>query len=727
MMLYHSSRSRGDRSRRDNVGSARLQPVEISPLEPRLLLQGVVAEAKIHPSPHTRAAHFDKVHKAARMLGGSSTTSSTTTAMAVGSSLLTSVPVLNSKPGASAKLYLDFDGEAATYWDGYNVTATPAYDQDYDPTTFSDAELESIRQIWARVSEKYSPFNINVTTVDPGTYANKVALKVVIGGNGSWTGGTYGGVAYIGSFYTADANVVYVFPDNLGKGSPKYTAEAISHESGHGFGLDHHSSFDSTGKKISEYNSGNSLVAPVMGSSYYAARGLWLNTAATSYTVYQDDLAILSGTSNGFGYSADAVGSSISTASALVVSGSSVYGSGIIEKMTDRDYFSFTTDAGVVSFTGEVAAYGPTLDLKLELWSAGGTLLASADSSSLGETLSMSLPAGSYCVAVASHGLYGDVGQYTIRGSIVTPADYVAAPGNLAAMVTSASQITLAWNDRSDNEDSFVIQRSVDDGSTWSDLAATAANVTSYEDFAVLRGTTYTYRVYARGPADSEYSNTAKATTVPAMPAGLIATAVSTSQINLIWSDVTGETGYRIERSVDGHFDWSAIGSVAADVTSFQDTGLAMGGTYYYRVFAMGMADDSQASNAASATTQVLSVPAAPSNLIATAISKNKIQLTWVDNANNESGFTIQRSTDNVKFVTIATVAANTASYTNSGLKKGKYYYRISAYNEVGSSAFTAVSVASLGQPVGVKALAGSWMSLFSTKLIGRDRDSFRL
>src|SRR5690349_16215399 len=102
---------------------------------------------------------------------------STSTGVAAAGAPLTSVPALHSNPNAAAKLYLDFVGAAATTWGTYSVPATPAYDQDGDPSTFSSGELSSINQIWQRVAEKYSPFNIDVTTVDPGNYANRVAQR----------------------------------------------------------------------------------------------------------------------------------------------------------------------------------------------------------------------------------------------------------------------------------------------------------------------------------------------------------------------------------------------------------------------------------------------------------------------------------------------------------------------------------------------------------------------
>src|SRR5439155_19327775 len=116
----------------------------------------------------------------------------------------------------------------------------------------------------------------------------------------------------------------------------------------------------------------------------------------------------------------------------------------------------------------------------------------------------------------------------------------------------------------------------------------------------------------------------------PPAPSGLTASAVSPSQINLAWSDVTGETGYKIVCSLDG-VSWTQIATTAAGVTSYQNTGLSSGTTYYYRVCACNTGGDSPLSNQASAATPA--VPAAPTGLTATAVSASKIQLSWTDNA----------------------------------------------------------------------------------------------
>ena len=78
------------------------------------------------------------------------------------------VPAYSSLPGVPATLYLDFNGDFTPSFGPYSNITTPAYDIDGNTSSFSTQELSNIQHIWSGVAEKYSPFNINVTTVDPG-------------------------------------------------------------------------------------------------------------------------------------------------------------------------------------------------------------------------------------------------------------------------------------------------------------------------------------------------------------------------------------------------------------------------------------------------------------------------------------------------------------------------------------------------------------------------------
>jgi hypothetical protein len=86
----------------------------------------------------------------------------------------------------------------------------------------------------------------------------------------------------------------------------------------------------------------------------------------------------------------------------------------------------------------------------------------------------------------------------------------------------------------------------------------------------------------------------------------------------------------------------------------------------------------------------VTTPPPAPSDLSATPISSSQINLAWVDNADNEAGFKIERSTDNTSFTQIAMVGTSVTSYSDTSvIANTQYYYRIRATNAIGDSAYS--------------------------------------
>jgi subtilisin family serine protease len=177
----------------------------------------------------------------------------------------------------------------------------------------------------------------------------------------------------------------------------------------------------------------------------------------------------------------------------------------------------------------------------------------------------------------------------------------------------------------------------------------------------------------------------------PSPPGNLTATSVSNSIIDLNWTDnSSNEIGFRIERRTETG-SYIEIATLPANVTSYSDTGLTESTRYYYRIRAYNGAGYSDYSNEASSITMLN----APSNLTATAASGSRIDLKWTDNSNKETGFKIERRTDTTAFTEIATVGANTTSYSDTGLnKKTRYYYRIKAYNnDVESSYSNEISI----------------------------------
>jgi hypothetical protein len=268
------------------------------------------------------------------------------------------------------------------------------------------------------------------------------------------------------------------------------------------------------------------------------------------------------------------------------------------------------------------------------------------------------------------------------------------APTGLSATAASQTQIDLSWTDNSDNETGFKIERSPNGTTGWTQIGMVGADVTSYNDTGRTCSTAYYYRVraYHTSYGDSSYSNTANTSTDICPPTGLSATAASQTQIDLSWTDNSGdEDGFKIERSPNGTSGWAQIGTVGADVTAYNDTGLTCGTTYYYRVRAYRATDDSDYSNMANTPTNTCAPPNVPSGLIASAVSQTQINLSWTDNDTVEDGFKIERSHNGTDWTQIATVGTNITTYSDSdGLGcEGTYHYRVRAYNSYGDSGYS--------------------------------------
>src|SRR5439155_24140356 len=158
-------------------------------------------------------------------------------------------------------------------------------------------------------------------------------------------------------------------------------------------------------------------------------------------------------------------------------------------------------------------------------------------------------------------------------------------------------------------------------------------------------------------------------------------TALDAHHIKVTWTDNSNppnveEDAFALYRSSDGiNFVWKQ--APARDVTSYTDPDtLTPGTTYYYEIAAFNVDGFAPVSNIASATT--LPLPAAPSNLTATAISGTQVGLSWTDNSVSPSAatsFKIYRSTDNVSFTWFASSAQGSTSYTWIGCSPVTTYY----------------------------------------------------
>jgi PKD repeat protein len=358
-------------------------------------------------------------------------------------------------------IYLDFDGALVsnTSWNsayGLSVIDAKPFDLDGNPSAFSDAELQRIQNIWRRVAEDYAPFDVDVTTEEPlpdaiirsGSSDLDYGTRVLV--TRDWTKLTSspcncGGIAYVGVFnYTSESyKPAWVFFDNLGGGNEKYVAEAISHEAGHNLGLSH----DGLGSTAyySGYGSGATGWAPIMGVGYYKELTQWSKGEYANATQTQDDLQVIQ--NYGGTLRIDDHGDAMASATPLALAGTAANGSGVIGTRADVDVFSFYTGGGSVSLNVIPASIGANLDIAAALFDAAGAQLAySNPTDALNASLSLSLPAGTYYLAVdgtgkgdASTGYtdYASLGEYGISGTI--PAGDVGNPPIAVATVNATS------------------------------------------------------------------------------------------------------------------------------------------------------------------------------------------------------------------------------------------------------------------------------------------------
>lgn len=379
-------------------------------MEPDELLEELVHDPSMFVAPDAMVGYIDRLPASGLESIGPSSSSQLSAPADV------DVFDLHSRPSSGKVIYLDVDGHTTTdaFWNSiaqFEPNAAP-----YVSPPGTAGQRDAIYEIWSRVAEDYLPFDVNVTTRDPGveglrrsTPADQNYGQRVVISPTDWLGPGTLGIALLDVFDESDDYSAFVFTSGL---SPAAIAEAASHEAGHTLGLSH------DGTSSDEYYRGHGDWAAIMGNPIGKAVTQWSRGEYADANNREDDIAEIAAYT---GFRADdhvcirPVASTSTTVGVLGAGG-------------DVDVFAIDLGVGPATVTLRPAlAQGSNLHAQMTVRDAAGVALNARPSlvadwqSSV--TFDVAAP-GRYMIEVGSSGwltpntgfsTYGSLGAYTLQ------------------------------------------------------------------------------------------------------------------------------------------------------------------------------------------------------------------------------------------------------------------------------------------------------------------------
>lgn len=257
--------------------------------------------------------------------------------------------------------------------------------------------------------------------------------------------------------------------------------------------------------------------------------------------------------------------------------------------------------------------------------------------------------------------------------------------------ITSSNEevLKISWKKVSGAK-GYIISRSTKKDSGYSEIdTVSGEKTTSYTDDTVKAGKTYYYKVEAYnvnsgtkgygGASDAVAGKTAKRTKITSI--------VSTNEktLTIKWNKITGAYGYRIKRSTDEDGTYKVVKTIkSGNTTSYKDTSVKAGKTYYYTVETMVKTGDNICYSGDSASMEGRTAKKAKIKY-AVSNGSNQIEVNW-GAVRGAYGYRIKRSTSkNGIYKVVATLKGkNNTTYQDKKLKTAKtYYYKIETINKV--------------------------------------------
>ena len=351
--------------------------------------------------------------------------------------------LLHSRPTATRKIYLDFDGHVTTGtpWNGGRsaTLTTPPFSRDANPE-FNDAERAIVQEVFRRVAEHFAPWNVDVTTEDPGVEGLRktspgdlaYGIRVVIGPKAFDTSAA--GIAYLNSFSDNIDNPCFTFAE--GSWNAALIAGVTSHEVGHTVSLLHQGQEPGDGEYYGGHGSGALSWSPIMGNGLRPVNQ-WAKGEYQNASRDQDNLVAISNPGSGVPLLADDHGDTRETAT--FAPGLSTNVGGVISGPGDVDMIRINAGRGNLVITPKVSLVAPNLRLQVRVLDSAGTVLGTY----VGAGTAGNMAPGPITLLIATEGVhyieldgigngtgvtegytdYGSIGYYSLTASWADPAN----------------------------------------------------------------------------------------------------------------------------------------------------------------------------------------------------------------------------------------------------------------------------------------------------------------
>ncbi|HWP98676.1 MAG TPA: stalk domain-containing protein [Syntrophomonadaceae bacterium] len=263
------------------------------------------------------------------------------------------------------------------------------------------------------------------------------------------------------------------------------------------------------------------------------------------------------------------------------------------------------------------------------------------------------------------------------------------APTSLKLEPLYTCHLKLTWDDRSNNESGFKVERKME-GGQWQTVHTTYENITEYEQtvFDMPGGVRYTFRIKVFNDTGSAYSNEASIimpTHAPAAPYLYDVGWTNPTTFKLKWLDKSdNEDGFVILRKKGrnpGEFNFMSdyVGVVNKNVTEYTDSNLELDELYVYRVGAYNLDDHTWSSPLGPIRTGPN-----PPTVTATADSNHEVKVSWSCSSPDVGRFSLARKGEGGEYAWLFSRYANESQeYTDSNVSPGQtYYYQVTAIRD---------------------------------------------